>query len=118
MYNTKNGGYLGKKIRNEKFNSKKKALKATAVIESGTIGDEQENEDLETIKQHFENLKLTVPNDENVETVKFLLNKTASLRLEMMKNQKVDVLESFPGFFTNPELVSINILHIITLKCE
>lgn len=66
---------------------------------------EQENEDLETIEELFQTLKLTVPTEENMDTVKMMLSKTVDLRVLMMKDKKVDVLESFPVFFTNPDLV-------------
>lgn len=51
-------------------------------------------------------LKSTMVNDQNIPMIKEKLIATMAYRLDMLKAPEVDLLENFPYFFSNPELVS------------
>lgn len=54
-----------------------------------------------------EYLKTLVVSTENIPVIKTKLVATQKFRLEMMKIMEVDLLETFPYFFTDPALVFI-----------
>lgn len=52
-------------------------------------------------------LKSTVVTEKNMSLLKEVLVKTQKYRMNMLKDTELDLLENFPCFFSNPELVSI-----------
>lgn len=50
-------------------------------------------------------LKSTKVNNENIQIVEGKLRLTAAYRKKMLNDLSIDLLETFPYFFTNPELV-------------
>lgn len=51
-------------------------------------------------------MKSMIVNEQNIPLIKEGLVKTMQHRLDMMQDRKIDLLENFPYFFSNPELVS------------
>lgn len=56
-------------------------------------------------KKDVELLKATLVNDENMTKIKEKLLSTLSYRLAMMETPELDLLETFPYFFTHSTLV-------------
>lgn len=56
-------------------------------------------------KQHIEDLKTIVINDENTALVEDKLKATMKYRADLMKAMELDLLETFPYFFTHSKLV-------------
>lgn len=65
-----------------------------------TIGDQEEQ-----LKNDVAFLKTAIINGEQIETIKEKITSTMMYRVKMMNELKMDLLENFPYFFTNPELV-------------
>lgn len=61
-------------------------------------------------KDDVEILKATMVTDKNMNTIKIKLRSTLSYRLKMMETPELDILESFPYFFTDSPLVKRNIV--------
>lgn len=57
-------------------------------------------------------LKSVVVNDSNLDAIKEKLVETMRYRHDLMKNQRMDLKETFPFFFTRPQLVSEFIFEI------
>lgn len=79
------------------------------VIESGqeNSGDLQEK-----YKDDLLYLKSVVVTSESLPEIRKVLDKTRTVRDEMMKNNTVDYLENFPILFICPNLVCIQIIYI------
>lgn len=96
MYNHIDGGFLGKKVRNEKY-SKKKLAEPQDETQMQEIMKAEENS--------FQKLKEMVVSEMNSETVSFLLRNSIRYRTQIMLDKNSDVLVNFPYLFTNAELV-------------
>lgn len=94
IYNNQNGGYLGLKVKNGR-----RRFKADAA------GDTVETE---SIEDDLEFLKSVVVGPHNMDAIESKLKSTANHRKEMMRDLNIDLLESFPIFFSNPQTVIIN----------
>lgn len=51
-------------------------------------------------------MKSMIVNEQNIPLIKEGLVKTMQHRLDMLRDGRIDLLENFPYFFSNPELVS------------
>lgn len=71
-----------------------------------TVATEKEIQDAMTF------LESVVVNETNNPMIRQSLQCTRTYRLEMLQDKKVDVLESFKYFFTNPEVVRIHSFRI------
>lgn len=79
-----------------------------------SVIDENDN-DTDTCDQYsdtqaaadVEHLKSTKVNDGNIVAIKEKLKLTLVYRRKLLKDLSIDLLEYFPYFFTNPELVRI-----------
>lgn len=60
-----------------------------------------------SIEANLNLLKTLVFSSENIESIKSALAETVEHRAQMIKDAKLDFLEQFPTFFTNPELVCL-----------
>lgn len=94
IYNTRDGGYLGKRIRNSNIGNR-------------GVNKAKENENVvKLIEEDLLFLKTSVVNEDTVDIIKLKLKETAKSRLHMMLSPKMDLIEHFPFFYTHPELVS------------
>lgn len=103
LYNGKSGGSLYVKMKNIRA-----ALKPNPVEEivADEAVEEFEDEIGGTAKNDVAILKTTIVKPENMDIIKEKLRKTVNYRLKMLENKEIDLLENFPYFFTNAELVS------------
>lgn len=62
----------------------------------------------------LDQLRSMVVTDQNIHSVKELLDKTEVLRAKLMKQDDINLLISFPSFFTNTELVGYKFINIFT----
>lgn len=63
--------------------------------------------DINDEKIDFDILKTVVISDETIDFVKEKIILTQSYRTQILSDMKVDLRESFPYFFVQPELVSV-----------
>ena len=95
--------YLSKKVSNYKYNAGKrskmvgKGAKSTDTIQN-----------VENMTDKVNLLKTLVVSNETMGLIKSILTDTAQYRAKMVKQTKLEFLEQFPMFFTNPELVSFD----------
>lgn len=89
IYNQSNGGYLGLRQKNSRRSKKRNH-------------DEIDND---SIMDDLDSLKSTVVNKQNVDFIREKLKSTLNYRVEMMRDLSTDLLENFPFFFSNPEMV-------------
>lgn len=61
----------------------------------------------ESVKEDLEYLKSALVNTQNMETFRTKLKATLDCRMEMVRDLHVDLLENFPFFFSNPEMVNV-----------
>lgn len=54
----------------------------------------------------MEYLKSAIVNSDNLNQIKIKMVETMTHRIEMMQNEKLDLMESFPFLFASVELVS------------
>lgn len=64
--------------------------------------DQAEGQDM---RDEFMLLRSTIVTDDTMNLIKDKLRMTAEYRLQLLEDQNLDLLENFPYFFTNPELV-------------
>lgn len=62
----------------------------------------------ESIEDDLEFLKSVVVGPHNIDSIESKLKSTANRRKEMVRDLNIDVLESFPIFFSNPQTVINN----------
>lgn len=102
--------FMNSKLKNTRYTTKQN-LNRSIASNRGTINNNETEGDMDAVSERqktaIEFLKSAMVNEENMETIKEKLKFTLSYRLEMMKTPELDVLETFPYFFTNPELVRI-----------
>lgn len=96
IYNARDGGHLGKRIRN--FRKRRSSPEKSKVLLP---------EKLNTIEEDLLFLKTTVLNESTMFLIKDKLIKTAAHRIKMMQSPKMEYIEHFPFFYTNPEMVMI-----------
>lgn len=94
LLNASDGGKLGIQLRNQRFTKKR----TNTSSEIDTL-DEKEAEQL------FEEMKLTIVNNENMEKLKLLLAKTLPYRSKLLKDIHINLRECFPLFFVSHEMV-------------
>lgn len=68
------------------------------------ITDEISTEDTRA-KEMFEELKSMIVSDANRPEIEKYLKRCRQYRSSLLKNKETDLLECFPYFFSNPELV-------------
>lgn len=107
---------MGNKLKNMRTNRQKKTNDANNNYGNEILIDNEEQcfHDDAICKADMEFLKSTVVCEENLNEIKEKLQRTMHYRHKMMKNPRIDVLESFPFFLTSPELVS-SVLNILNL---
>lgn len=71
--------------------------------ESPTTNDENDTK----MRDLINDMKSWANNANDLDSIKLNLRKTRNYRKKMMLNKKTDLLESFPYFFVNIDLVSI-----------
>lgn len=100
-------------MRNDRHADKKRKRDESSVSNDENINNngfyDNVVEETERQKHDIEFLKITIVNDTNLAIIKEKLKSTMSYRLEMMKTLELDVLETFPYFFTHPSLVKCDI---------
>lgn len=84
------------------------ALKSANTADQIVVQDEQIEIDPNTAKNEVDLLKEIIVNPQNMDVIKEKLRLTVKYRSEMVKNKSTDLLQCFPYFFTNAELVSIS----------
>lgn len=63
-------------------------------------------------------LKSVKVNDENIQTIKEKIKLTSVYRKNMLNDLCMDLLENFPYFFTNPELVNTIYFYFLLYCCS
>lgn len=96
--------FLLKKNRNFKYNNKASS-KASAAIDHQSVSNESDPK--QSIDDIVKSFKTIVVDDKNIDVIKSLLVVSASRRMEIVKEPKLDFLEHFPFFYLRPELVGI-----------
>lgn len=95
-----NGGYLLNRIKYLR------GVKRSESRESLHCVDEIDDcDDTACEEEDIEILKSTVVSASNLDLIKTKLVSSTRYRLKMLENKSIDLLENFPYFFTNPELV-------------
>lgn len=94
-----NGGFLSNRLRYLRGLKRSESRESLCRTESMDESDDASHE------EDIEILKMTVVSPDNLELIKTKLMSTAKFRLKMLENKSIDLLEFFPYFFTNPELV-------------
>lgn len=107
FYNPTNGGWIGTKLKNNRRQDKKKQKPTPDEINSDV-----ETSDINVEEVVFELKNLNISKADTTE-VRNMLNQTFDYRQRMINdNQNLDLLENFPYFFTNSDLVNIPIIFI------
>lgn len=100
VYNTPNGGYLGQALKN-------------LVAARAKLGNASRNpvpadftaSDMDTCEAAMNFLKSAVVNSENLAQIKQKMIETMAHRVQLMRDPKLDIKESFPFLFASIELV-------------
>lgn len=104
LYRPGSGGWLYDKIKYlRRLSSHSKPSTETEDSESDI--DNQDNHE-KLCKNDIEILKTTIVNDDNMKLIKSKLEATSQYRLKMLQDKSIDLLETFPYFFVDPNLVS------------
>lgn len=114
MYNPANGGWIGQRMQNLRTAEKKRSshgISGETSEESSaeSSGDETNTDEISTEDPHakevFEELKSMIFSDTNRPKIERNLKSCRQYRNSLLKIKETDLLESFPYFFSNPELV-------------
>lgn len=104
------GGYLANRLKYLRTQHRK-SLNATASVSENEVDEETPT----SCEENVEFLKCSVVNSENMDIIKSKLTATSEYRRKMIRdNHSMDLLEKFPYFFTNYELVSETIRILLT----
>lgn len=102
-------GFLNKKLRNERYNGKKRKLNESSVIDYEIMDGDESIDSAEDVTDRqridVEDLKSKLVSDSNMCEIKAKLKFTLSYRSKLLENKSLDLLETFPYFFTVPKLV-------------
>lgn len=103
-------GFLDSKLRNGRVADKKRNCNSS-VNDNRQVGENGECRVATLVtpdqqQRDVEYLKATLVNDENMTVIKQKLRSTSSYRLKMMDTLELDLLETFPYFFTHSSLVN------------
>lgn len=105
-------GFLDQKLKNKRYTEKQRNR---SIDNNCTVANIECNIDMisETEKQinDVEFLKATIVSDETMSVIESKLRSTATYRQKMMETPELDLLETFPYFFTEPKLVKALICH-------
>lgn len=96
--------YLGIRLRNQRKGDKRQSCQQNT--QSMDVDRNDESIDPREIIECLKAIKVT---NQNMEEIKQKLAATVTTRMDMMKSMKLDLLETFPYFFTHPSLVNSNI---------
>lgn len=86
------------------MNTQKTIEKPPAIMPN--VINEVNQEPTVNVQEEFHLLKSTIVNQENLELIKEKLKITSTYRSRLFTDRNINLLEQFPFFFTNPELVS------------
>lgn len=103
VFNTVNGGFLGQKLKNEHHENTKKR-------KQNVLKEPPTQSEIDQMKEDFENLKLIVVCEEEMENIKQKLVSTMQYRVDlMMSDKRLDIREAFPYILVESKLVSYTI---------
>lgn len=74
------------------------------------LNDNSETPDEKELEHDIFLLKTTVVDEQSMPYIKMKLIATAKYRSDMLAKMELDLLETFPYFFSNPELVCMNLI--------
>lgn len=102
-------GYLNKKLTNERYTGKKRKHNESSIIDCGSMSANESFDGADDVTElqriDVEDLKLKIFSDSNMCEIEGKLKSTFSYRSKMLENKSLDLLETFPYFFTDPKLV-------------